>query len=121
MWVPAHSGLPQKGGGAGEYLALFPNVLFGVHADHFFTVVLEPLGADRTREHVEIYYFGAAALGDGFADLRANNARQWQAVFEEDRGVVEGMQAGRASPGVTGGVFLPAMGDGRAACRERVV
>src|SRR3546814_755165 len=80
---PAHSGLPQKWDGAGEYLALFPNVLFGVHADHFFTVVLEPLGADRTREHVEIYYFDGAALGDGFAELRANNARQWQAGFED--------------------------------------
>src|SRR3546814_3096292 len=78
-------------------------------SDLFFTVVLEPLGADRTREHVEIYYFDGAALGDDFAELRANNARQWQAVFEEDRGVVEGMQAGRASPGFTGGVFSPVL------------
>jgi len=86
-----------------------------VHADHFFTVVLEPLGQDRTREHFEIYYFDDTALGDGFADLRATNARQWQVVFAEDRGVVEGMQAGRASPAFTGGVFSPAM-DGPTHC-----
>jgi choline monooxygenase len=30
-------------------------------------------------------------------------------VFEEDVGVVEGMQRGRASPAFTGGVFSPAM------------
>src|SRR3546814_16764584 len=71
--------------------------------------MLEPLGVDRTREHFEIYYFDEAVRGDGYADLRATNARQWRTVFEEDRGVVEGMQAGRASPAFTGGVFSPAM------------
>src|SRR3546814_19270279 len=98
--------------------------------------MLEPLGVDRTREHFEIYYFDEALRGDGYADLRATNARQWRTVFEEDRGVVEGMQAGRASPAFTGGVFSPAMDNpthcfhhwmaealpqyGRASCRERV-
>jgi choline monooxygenase len=112
---PAHPGLSARWDGAAEYLALFPNVLFGVHSDHFYTVVLEPLGPARTREHFEIYYFDDAVLGDGFADMRATNARQWQTVFEEDRGVVEGMQAGRASPAFTGGVFSPAM-DGPTHC-----
>ena len=112
---PAHPGLPRKWDGAAEYLALFPNVLFGVHSDHFYSVVLEPLGPNRTREHFEIYYFDEAALGDGYADMRATNARQWQTVFEEDRGVVEGMQAGRASPAFTGGVFSPVM-DGPTHC-----
>src|SRR3546814_673351 len=106
---PAHPGLPARWDGAAEYLALFPNVLFGVHSDHFYSVMLEPLGVDRTREHFEIYYFDEAVRGDGYADLRATNARQWRTVFEEDRGVVEGMQAGRASPAFTGGVFSPAM------------
>ncbi len=115
---PIHPGLPAQWDGAAEYLALFPNVLFGVHADHFFTVVLEPLGPARTREHFEIYYFDEAALGDACADLRAANTRQWQTVFEEDRGVVEGMQAGRASPAFDGGAFSPAM-DGATHCFHR--
>jgi len=112
---PKHPGLPAKWDGAAEYLALFPNVLFGVHSDHFYTVVLEPLGPAATREHFEIYYFDDAALGDGYADLRATNARQWRTVFEEDLGVVQGMQAGRASPAFTGGVFSPVM-DGPTHC-----
>jgi len=112
---PTHPDLPEQWYGAAEYIALFPNVLFGVHSDHFYSVVLEPLGPNRTREHFEIYYFDAAALGDDHAELRATNARQWQTVFEEDRGVVEGMQAGRASPAFTGGVFSPVM-DGPTHC-----
>lgn len=112
---PEHPGLPENWYGAGEYLALFPNVLFGVHSDHFYTVVLEPLDAGATREHFEIYYFDEAVLGDAYADLRATNARQWMTVFAEDRGVVEGMQAGRASPAFEGGVFSPAM-DGPTHC-----
>ncbi len=112
---PAHPGLPEKWHGAAEYLALFPNVLFGVHSDHFYTVVLEPLGPARTREHFEIYYFDEAVLGDSYAEMRATNARQWRTVFEEDRGVVEGMQAGRASPAFAGGVFSPVM-DGPTHC-----
>lgn len=115
---PRHPGLPAKWDGAAEYLALFPNVLLGVHSDHFFIVVLEPLGAERTREYGEIYYFDQSALGDDYAEMRATNARQWQTVFAEDRGVVEGMQAGRASPAFTGGVFSPAM-DGPTHCFHR--
>ena len=112
---PGLPDLPEAWQGAAEYLALFPNVMFGVHADHMFCVVLEPLGPDRTREHFEIYYFDEAALGDEMADLRAANTHQWRGVFEEDRGVVEGMQAGRASPAFQGGVFSPAM-DGPTHC-----
>lgn len=112
---PEHPDLPEQWQGAAEYLALFPNVLFGVHADHFYSVVLEPLAPDRTREHFEIYYFDPAALGDDLADLRNANTRQWRGIFEEDRGVVEGMQAGRASPAFEGGVFSPVM-DGPTHC-----
>ncbi len=90
-------------------------MLFGVHADHFYSVVLEPLGPSRTREHFEIYYFDEAVQGDDFAGLRAANTRQWRGIFEEDRGVVEGMQAGRASPAFEGGVFSPVM-DGPTHC-----
>src|SRR3546814_20944712 len=76
---------------------------------HFYSVMLEPLGDDRTRDHFEIYYFDEAVRGDGYADLRATNARQWRTVFEEDRGDVAGMQAGRAPPALPGRAFPPPM------------
>ena len=101
--------LPDQWDETAEYIALFPNVLFGIHRDQLFSVCVVPLGAGRTRELFEIYYADPAALDDSHRDLRQANTRQWQTIFEEDRGVVEGMQRGRASPAFQGGVFSPVM------------
>jgi choline monooxygenase len=87
-----------------EYIALFPNVLLGQHRDHAYCIVLEPVAQDRTREHVAIQY---AKRPD--PDSAERNAAQWRLVFEEDVGVVEGMQRGRRAPGFDGGRFSPAM------------
>jgi phenylpropionate dioxygenase-like ring-hydroxylating dioxygenase large terminal subunit len=92
-----------------EYVALYPNVLLGIHRDHFFAIRLEPHGPDHTIEHVEIYFTGEAALGDDFADLRERLKNMWHEVFLEDVFVVEGMQRGRASSAFDGGVFSPVM------------
>ncbi|MGI9511082.1 MAG: aromatic ring-hydroxylating oxygenase subunit alpha [Geminicoccaceae bacterium] len=92
-----------------EYVALYPNLLLGIHRDHFFAIRLEPLGREHTVEHVEIYYTDQRALGDDFADLRAKLKTMWEEVFAEDVFVVEGMQRGRASSGFKGGVFSPVM------------
>ncbi|MEQ9643365.1 MAG: SRPBCC family protein [Alphaproteobacteria bacterium] len=113
--LPRFPDLPTAWDGAAEYVALFPNVLLGIHGDHFFAIHLEPLGPARTLEHLELYYVGEAALGDDFAELRAANTAAWRSVFEEDIAVVEGMQRGRASPAFAGGVFSPAM-DGPTHC-----
>jgi choline monooxygenase len=72
-------------------------------------VRLEPVGVNRTVEHLELYYVGEAALDDGFAQIRSANLRAWKQVFAEDVGVVERMQRGRASPAFDGGVFSPVM------------
>lgn len=94
---------------AAEYVSFFPNVLFGVHRDHVYAILLQPQGMQQTIERVEIYYADAAMLGDDWADLRARNAAQWKAIFIEDVGVVEGMQKGRFASGFDGGHFAPAM------------
>ena len=90
---------------AAEYIAVYPNVLLGVHRDHAFTIILEPVAHNQTREHVHLYY----AQPDTDQRLRERNAALWKEVFEEDIFVVEGMQAGRAAPGFDGGRFSPAM------------
>ena len=106
---PSLPGLPERWHGTAEYVALFPTALFGIHADHFYTVTLEPKGPGRTIEHMDIYYFADEALDEAHTALRRANARQWQGIFEEDRFVVEGMQRGRASPAYAGGVLSPAL------------
>jgi len=108
---PDFAGLSAKWDEGAEYVALYPNLLLGVHRDHAYAIVLEPEAHDRTREHVHLYY----PVADTDPALRARNAAQWKEVFIEDIGVVEGMQRGRAAAGFDGGRFSPAM-DGPTHC-----
>ncbi|MEM6823979.1 MAG: aromatic ring-hydroxylating dioxygenase subunit alpha [Pseudomonadota bacterium] len=106
---PDFKGLDKKWDKAAEYIAVFPNVLLGVHRDHAFAIVLEPVAKDRTIEHVHLYYSRPEVTAEPMADMRRTNAAMWHEVFEEDISVVEGMQAGRAGLYFDGGKFSPAM------------
>jgi len=106
---PDFDGLDARWDKAAEYIAFFPNVLFGVHRDHAFAILLQPDGQERTIEHVEIYYAKDEVLGGDLGDLRARNAQVWKGVFVEDVGVVEGMQRGRHALRFDGGKFSPVM------------
>ncbi|MEM8749873.1 MAG: aromatic ring-hydroxylating dioxygenase subunit alpha [Pseudomonadota bacterium] len=92
-----------------EYIALFPNVLLGVHRDHRFAIVLVPDGLEETRERIAIYYANEAMTGDDYAELRKANSALWKEIFEEDIFVVEGMQSGRHGRYFDGGKFSPVM------------
>ena len=108
---PDFADLPERWDTAAEYLAVYPNVLLGAHRDHAYAIVLRPDGPERVTEDVHLYY----ARPDSDPALRAANAAQWRTVFEEDIGVVQGMQRGRRAPGFDGGRFSPAM-DGPTRC-----
>ncbi len=103
------SDLTDKWDTGAEYIALFPNVLLGVHRDHTFAIMLEPKAHNRTLEHIEIFYTSQEDASDGFATLREKNAAMWKEIFEEDIFVVEGMQRGRSAAGFDGGKFSPVM------------
>ncbi|GAB5469014.1 MAG: aromatic ring-hydroxylating dioxygenase subunit alpha [Rhodospirillales bacterium] len=109
------AGLSEKWDSAGEYIALYPNVLFGVHHDHVYAILLEPVNETRTIERVEIYYADESMRNSDWAGMRAANTRLWRGVFEEDVFVVEGMQRGRFGSKFDGGKFSPAM-DGPTHC-----
>ena len=106
---PDFGGLSDKWDTAAEYIALFPNLLLGVHRDHAFSIILEPLGRGRLLEHVELYYADETCAGKAYGKLRARNAELWKTVFKEDIGVVEGMYHGRFAPDYDGGRFSPVM------------
>ena len=99
-------GWPER---VSEYPTLFPNVLLGLHGDHIWSIVLFPLSPGRTREDWQIYYVGETADDPAHDAARAASQDAWRKVFLEDRGVVEGMQRGRASPAFLGGVFSGVM------------
>lgn len=106
---PDFAGLSDKWESGAEYIALYPNVLFAVHRDHAYAMVLEPVDTGHTREHVELYYASPEATGPAWAEMRATNTAMWKEVLEEDVFVVEGMQKGRQGVYFDGGRFSPAM------------
>ncbi|MBM3630478.1 MAG: Rieske 2Fe-2S domain-containing protein [Alphaproteobacteria bacterium] len=93
-----------------EYVSLFPNVMLGIHIDHFYAFWLEPLDNNKTREHFEMYYVGSeSAESDDFKEMREKNFKFWQNVMNEDIFAIESMQRGRSSPVYNGGNFSPIM------------
>ena len=105
--MPRIAGWPDEQLKHAEYIALYPNTLLGLQADHFFSVIVLPQAADRTLEKIHIAYVGDAASDDTYAACRQTVLDSWESVFREDIFAVEGMQAGRQSPGFTGGVLTP--------------
>ena len=93
----------------GEYPCLYPNVFVSGHADHFWTMVLEPVAPDRTIERWRSYFVNEAAEDAGFESARSRIRERWAAILGEDVTVVEGMQRGRNSPAFDGGVFAPVL------------
>lgn len=107
---PRAPGLSKTWDTRGEYIAVYPNLLFGLHGDHWYGIVLIPDGMERTRERIQIGYFTEeAATGDSFADLRVANRDLWEVVFKEDIEPVRRMQEGRHSPAFDGGVLTPVL------------
>jgi len=102
---PDFKNLSKKWSTGAEYIALYPNVLLGVHRDHAFSIILQPLTCSETNENVHIYY----SQSEVNPSLKKKNKDQWKEVFEEDIFVVEGMQTGRLGIKFDGGRFSPKM------------
>ena len=108
--LPCFPNWPKEKENVAEYIALFPNVMLGIHKDHFYAYWLEPVDHKSTREHMEIYYVGEkAANSKQFKSLRKQNYKLWKAIQTEDKNIIEGMQEGRSSPAYNGGNFSPVM------------
>ena len=107
---PCFPNWPKNKAHIAEYVALFPNVMLGIHKDHYYAYWLEPVNHKYTIEHMEIYYVGnQAANSKKFKSLRKQNHKLWKSVQSEDVHIIEGMQEGRNSPSYNGGNFSPVM------------
>jgi choline monooxygenase len=107
---PCFPSWPKDKENIAEYIALFPNVMLGIHKDHYYAYWLEPIDHKYTKEHMEIYYVGkAAANSKKYKSLRKQNYKLWKGVQSEDVDIIEGMQEGRNSPSYNGGNFSPVM------------
>ena len=107
---PCFPNWPKDKENIAEYVALFPNVMLGIHKDHYYAYWLEPVDHKYTIEHMEIYYVGEkAANSKKFKSIRKQNYKLWKGVQSEDVNIIEGMQEGRNSPSYNGGNFSPVM------------
>ena len=96
---PTMPGLPARWHGTAEYVALFPNALFGVHADHFFAGTLMPKGprADhRAYRHLLLRRRGPGRL------LRRVTAGQHAPVARHLRGRPLRRRGNAARPRIAG-------------------
>ncbi len=107
---PCFPNWPKEKEKIAEYVALFPNVMLGIHKDHYYAYWLEPISLSYTLEHMEIYYVGDdPANSEEFKSLRKQNYKLWHSIQSEDLNIIEGMQEGRNSPIYNGGNFSPVM------------
>ena len=68
--MPRISGWPDEKLKHAEYIALYPNTLLGLQADHFFSVIVMPQAADRSLEKVHVAYVGDGATEERYAACR---------------------------------------------------
>lgn len=107
--LPMVDDWPEEHATRALYPVLYPNTLIGIHSDQLFIMYLQPIGPDKTVEHVRVSYVGDEALSDQYKKLRDETLTSWTSVFSEDVFAVERMQKGRSSPGYKGGAFSPVM------------
>ena len=101
---------PKNKENIAEHVALFPNVMLGIHKDHYYAYWLEPIDHENTLEHMEIYYVGEkAAKSEKFKSLRKQNHKLWEDIQKEDVDIIQRMQIGRNSNAYNGGNFSPDM------------
>lgn len=106
--LPEFKDLSEKWNDGAEYVTLFPNTILGIHRDHFFVMVLQPMGVGVTLEHTHLYYPSDPKENPENAIIFEQNAKLWKQVFSEDIMVVEGMQKSRYGEFFDGGIFSPA-------------
>ena len=107
--LPCVPGIPDEWQVRAEYIAVFPNSIVGIHADHYWSVWLEPVACDRTVERMNLYFVGEQSLDDEYEGTRKAVTAEWLQIWSEDQEIVERMQRGRASPAFQGGVFSPVL------------
>jgi len=105
--LPNFPDLPEYWKHRAEYPAVLPNLMLGLHPDHFLFFGVLPLSPSLTEEVFHFYFVGDAALEARYASMREVVAKNLESINAEDIGIVESMQRGRHSPGFVKSPFSP--------------
>lgn len=105
--LPYFPNLPERDKRRGDWFVLFPNFCFEIFPDQLAAFVVTPKGADKCTERIALYFVGEGASAPEFVGAREHVAQNWHDLNLEDIGIIERMQAGRASDAYEGGVLSP--------------
>ncbi len=105
--LPYFPDLPEESKNRGEWFVLFPNFAFQIFPDQLDVFIATPKGVRQCRETIALYFVGEGAHSEEFAEGRNTVVQNWHDLNNEDIGIIERMQAGRASDGFDGGVLSP--------------
>jgi len=100
--LPAFPGLSDEQRAGQDILALFPNTLLELVAEHALFFRVEPLAPDRTRETLSFYFVGEAAEAPEGEAARRATADAWTEVNLQDFRVLRELQAAAGSPAARG-------------------
>jgi choline monooxygenase len=106
--LPHFPDLSENASKIGMWFLLFPTLGIEIFPDQLTIFQVDPVAPDLTRETIHVYLIGDAAHSDEHAEARQEVFDMWGSLNHEDLGILERLQAGRASPSYTGGLFSPA-------------
>ena len=105
--LPYFPNLSEQKKKRGDWFVLFPNFSFEVFPDQVDVFIATPLSATRSMESIALYFINEGADQPEYEEARNIVIKNWHDLNQEDIGVIERMQAGRASEGFDGGVLSP--------------
>ena len=109
--LPHFPGLDEAASTKAEYVELFPNVMIGVHYNHVYAFIIQPITVDHTVERFEFFFVGDDAMTPELAPARAQMIDLINLVNGEDIDIVQRLHIGCRSPAMHGSVFSPVMED----------
>ena len=90
----------------GTYIHLFPSCCLNLFPDHLAVFQLTLLAPNRTFERIALF-LAPEAMQAEWEEGRRQLIDMWHQLNEEDIGIVERQQRGRASPPFDGGILSP--------------
>lgn len=107
LGLPHFPGLSVELSMRGMWFLVFPSFGIEVYPDHIALFHVDPIAADKTVERIALYLVGEAATATRHRRGRQAVFDMWQELNEEDIGLLESLQKGRAAPGYDGGMLSP--------------
>ena len=105
--LPKFPGLASELDSKTEALCLFPNLLITVFNDNLRIIIVEPLGSERCRERIHVFFTGDSALNDDLAAVRETAVSRFLQFNDEDIEIIEALQSAFTGSGFDGGCFSP--------------